>query len=453
MAPRYAGHPVLGNLLQRSRDPLGLCVDSQRELGDVVRFRMAHIHVEQMTHPDHVQHVLIDAKARYGKGVIWDKTRPLVGDGLLTSEGEEWRRRRRIVQPSFSRASLDGLVDTLVAAVSDVLAGWEAPADGGEEIAVFTRMKQLTLSMVLRSLFGVDLAEEPDEVAAAVTTTIEITNQRIQAPTPYLPWLYRLPTGTNRRFDHEMRILDRVVDGLVTQRLSGQREDPAGVQADLLDVMLASAEAEGTASARQRLRDDMMTLVLAGHETTATALSWVFHLLAQHPDVEDRVAAEIEVVLDGRVPTAADLGALSYTEAVINETMRLYPPVWALPRVALEDDEVSGFRIPRGDTVLLVPYVTHRHPDFWSDPERFDPDRFLPENAASIYRWSFVPFGAGQRQCIGNHFAMMEAKIVVVMVMQRFRLRARPGVEVVPNPYLTLRPRGSLPMRVDRVGD
>lgn len=449
MAPRYAGHPLLGNLLQRSRDPLGMCLDSQRQLGDVVRFRMAWIHVEQLTHPDHVQHVLVDARTRYGKGVIWDKTRPLVGDGLLTSEGEEWRRRRRVAQPSFSRSSLAGLVDVLAAAVSGVLADWEPPATAGNEIAVFSEMKRLTLSMVLRALFGVDLADEPDEVAAAVTTTIEVTNRRIQAPTPYLPWLYRLPTRTNRRFDHEMRILDRVVDGLVTQRLRSDRDQGTP---DLLDVMLAAADAEGTAFARQQLRDDMMTLVLAGHETTATALAWVFHLLARHPDVEDRLAAEIETVLSGRTPSAADLGALTYTEAVLNESMRLYPPVWALPRVALEDDEVSGHRIPRGDTVLLVPYVTHRHPDFWSDPERFDPDRFLPENAGSISRWAFVPFGAGQRQCIGNHFAVMEAKIVLAMVMQRFRLRSRPGVEVVPNPYLTLRPRGTMPMRVERAG-
>ena len=193
-----------------------------------------------------------------------------------------------------------------------------------------------------------------------------------------------------------------------------------------------------------------MTLLLAGHETTAAALSWTFHLLEQNPEVEATLHAEVDAALGGRTPTVADLPRLRYVGCVFEEAMRLFPPIWALPRVPREDDEVGGFRIPRGEILILVPYVTHRHPDFWPDAERFDPTRFLPERAKDRPRWAYLPFGGGQRQCVGNHFAMMEAQLVLAMVAQRFRLRGVPGVPVVPEASITLRPRGTLPMVATR---
>ncbi|WPB76418.1 cytochrome P450 [Archangium violaceum] len=446
LPPMPPGHWLWGHLPERASNPLGLYLDSQRRLGDVVRYRMGYIYVEQLTHPDHVKHVLADASARYTKGTVFDKTRPLVGNGLLTAEGDFWKRQRRLAQPAFHRERLAALGTRMTDTVSEMLPAWERAADGGTPLPVFQEMMRLTLTVAVRALFGVDVAQHTHAVGEAFTTALQVTNERIISPLPYQPWLYRLPTRSNRAFRRAVDTLDGIVRGLISQRRA------AGTQAeDLLGMLMAASDADtGDTFDDAQLRDEVMTLLLAGHETTATALAWTFHLLARHPEVEATLHAEVDAVLGGRMPTVAELPRLRYVGCVFEEAMRLYPPIWAIPRVPLEDDVVDGYRIPKGDIVILVPYVTHRHPDFWPEPERFDPTRFFPENSKDRPRWAYLPFGGGQRQCIGNNFAMMEAQLILTLVAQRFRLRGVPGVPVVPEPHVSLRPQGPMPMRVER---
>jgi len=446
LPPMPPGHWLWGHLPERARNPLGLYLDSRQRLGDMVRYRMGYIYVEQLTHPDHVKHVLADASARYTKGTVFDKTRPLVGNGLLTAEGDFWKRQRRLAQPAFHKERLAALGARMTDTLSERLPAWERAADAGTPLPVFQELMRLTLTVVVRALFGVEVGGHTDTVGEAFTTALEVTNERIISPLPYQPWLYRLPTRSNRAFRQAVDTLEGLVRGLIAQRRA------AGSQAeDLLGMLMAASDADtGDTFDDAQLRDEVMTLLLAGHETTATALAWTFHLLAQHPEVEATLHAEVDAALGGRMPTVADLPRLRYVGCVVEEAMRLYPPIWAIPRVPVEDDVVDGFRIPKGDIVILVPYVTHRHPDFWPEPERFAPTRFLPENSKDRPRWAYLPFGGGQRQCIGNNFAMMEAQLLLTLVAQRFRLRGVPGVPVVPEPLVSLRPRGPMPMRVER---
>lgn len=451
LPPMPPGHWLWGHLRERAQNPLGLFLGSRQLLGDVVRYRMGPVFVEQLTHPEHVKHVLADASARYTKGTVFDKTRPLVGNGLLTAEGDFWKRQRRLSQPSFHKERLAALAGMMTDTLLHALEDWERAAREDQPLAVFPSLMRLTLSVVVRSLFGVDVGEQLSVVAEAFTTALEITNERIISPLPYLPWLYRLPTPRNRAFSRAMARLDAIVQRIIVQRRAQQGEEAQGE--DLLGTLMAACDADtGDAFDDTQLRDEVMTLLLAGHETTATSLAWCLHLLEQHPEVERRLHAEVDAVLGGRVPTLEDLPRLRYVTCVLEEVMRLYPPIWALPRVPHEDDLVDGYRIPKGDIVLLVPYVTHRHPDFWPEPERFEPERFLPEVARTRPRWAYLPFGGGQRQCIGNAFAMMEAQLLLALVAQRYRLRGVTAEPLLPEPHVTLRPRGPLLMRVERRG-
>jgi cytochrome P450 len=446
LPPMPPGHWLWGHLPERESDPLGLYLRARQSLGDVVRFRMGPIYVEQLTHPDHVKYVLADAPARYTKGPIFHKTRPLVGNGLITAEGDFWKRQRRLAQPSFHRERLTGLGGVMTQTAAEVLEQWEPRVKAGEPVPVFTEMMRLTLLVVVRALFGVDVAEHTRELGEAFTTALEVTNERIISPLPYKPWLYRIPTQKNLAFQRAMVPLNRIVEGIIAQRRAqgGERED-------LLGMLMAARDADtGDSFDDVQLRDEVMTLLLAGHETTATALAWTFHLLEKNPEQEALLHEEVDRVLGGRVPTLEDVPKLRYTSCVFEEALRLYPAIWAIPRVAEEEDVVSGYRIPKGDLVLLVPYVTHRHPDFWPDPERFEPTRFLPENSKQRPRWAYLPFGGGQRQCIGNNFAMMEAQFILAMVAQRFSLRGVSGAPVIAEAHVTLRPRGTLPMYATR---
>ncbi|OJH36306.1 cytochrome P450 [Cystobacter ferrugineus] len=447
LPPMPPGHWLLGHLPERESDPLGLYLRGRNLLGDVVRFRMGPIYVEQLTHPDHVKYVLADAPARYTKGPIFHKTRPLVGNGLVTAEGDFWKRQRRLAQPSFHRERLAGLAGVMTETATEVLAQWEPRVGAGESVPIFPEMMRLTLLVVVRALFGVDVAEHTRELGESFTTALEITNERIISPLPYKPWLYRIPTAKNLAFQRTMVPLNRIVEGIIAQR---RARGPAGESQDLLGMLMAARDADtGDTFDDVQLRDEVMTLLLAGHETTATALAWAFHLLEKNPEQEALLHEEVDRVLGGRIPTLEDVPKLRYTSCVFEEALRLYPPIWAIPRVAEEEDVVDGYRIPKGDLVLLVPYVTHRHPDFWPDPERFEPTRFLPENSKQRPRWAYLPFGGGQRQCIGNNFAMMEAQFILAMVAQRFRLRGT-GAPVTADAHVTLRPHGTMPMYASR---
>jgi cytochrome P450 len=438
------GHWLLGHLKERRRDPLRLFSASQQLLGDVVRYRMGYIYVEQFSHPDQVRHVLVDAKDIYVKGTIWDKVKPLVGNGLVTAEGEDWKRQRRLAQPVFQHGRLEPICMIMTEVIADVLEGWNAPRQGSKTIALFSEMRKLTLTVVIRALFGTELARQLPAVAGSFVTALEVINRRIISPAPYLPWLYQVPTRDNRAFRRAVRYLNAVVEEIIRRRRSVG--EPAST--DLLALIMAAQVAEENQISPELLRDEIMTLLLAGFETSATTMTWAICLLERNPEAWSRLVAEVDLALSGRKPQFDDLAALPYTRAVLEETLRLRPAKWASPRMATRVDEVRDFQVPRGDIVILGPYVTHRHPDFWVDPEQFEPTRFLPANRTGMHRWAYFPFGAGQRKCLGMDFALMEGQLTLAMIAQRYRLQSPNKLDVRPDPYVTLRPTGEVPMLV-----
>ncbi len=439
-APGPRGHALLGSLPAYRQGRLRFFTDTAREYGGVVRVRLGPRVIHLVSHPDGIKHILQDNHRNYRKGERYDRLVPVLGRGLLTSEGEFWLRQRRLAQPAFHRQRLGAFATIMTEATAAMLARWEREAWRGQPLDIAAEMMRLTFAIVGRTLFSADVSGEADAVGQALTIALREADRRIRSTIP-LP--ERLPTARNRRVREAIRTLDGVVYNLIAARRDG-RDAREG---DLLAMLLAARDEEtGEGMSDRQLRDEVMTIVLAGHETTANALAWTWYLLSQHPEAEEHLRAEVATALSGRTPGIEDLAALSYTRMVIEEAMRLYPPAWAVGRTALVDDEIGGYRIPAGKTVVLSPYVTQRLPQFWDDPERFAPERFRPERVAARPRFAYFPFGGGPRLCIGNGFAMLEAQLIVAMVAGRYRLRLVPGQRVEPEPMVTLRPRGGLPM-------
>jgi cytochrome P450 len=422
-------------------DPLGFYQTAFRTFGDVVGFHVGPFSSMLIAHPDHIKHVLQDNNHNYVKGIVIAKLKVLIGEGLFTSEGDFWRRQRKLAQPAFHRQRLGAFVATMAAANEAMLERWEAPRRSGEIFDVAAEMSRLTLGIVGRTLFSRNLDDAADEVGHTLTEVLALMNDRTMRFMPSPLWW---PTAFNRRLAAKIRVLDRVVFDIIEAR---RRTDEA--PEDLLDMLLRARDEEtGEGMTDRQLRDEVMTFVLAGHETTAVALSWTWYLLDRHPEVAERLRAEVASALGGRTPTLEDLPRLRYGRMVVEEAMRLYPPVWGFFRQALAADTLGEHTVPKGALVLMSPYVTHRHPGVWEDPERFDPERFAAERVRERPRFAYLPFSGGPRLCIGNEFALMEAQLAVAMTVQRYRLRLVPGARVVPESRVTLRPRGGLPMTV-----
>jgi len=420
-------------------DPIDYLLASFRTFGDVVCTRALPFRSLFLAHPEHIKHVLQDNARNYVKGIVIAKLKVLIGEGLFTSEGDFWRRQRRLAQPAFHRDLLIGFVTTMTRTTATMLDRWEVRARTATPFDVAADMSALTLGIVGRALFSRVLDGDADEVGQALTAALAIVNERAIRFLPSPLWW---PSAANRRLRHSIAVLDRVVYDIVEARRRTDRQD-----ADLLAMLLVARDEEtGAGMTDRQLRDEVMTFLLAGHETTAVALTWTWYLLDQNPAVAERLRAEVAAAIGTRTPTVEDLPRLRYVRMVIEEAMRLYPPVWGFMRQAIGPDEVGGFTIPKRSVVTISPYVTHRHPAFWDDPERFDPERFAPERVRSRPRFAYLPFSGGPRLCIGNEFALMEAQLVVAMTLQRYRLRLVPGTRVVPESRLTLRPRDGLPM-------
>jgi len=414
------------------RDPLGFVTEAQRRFGDVARIPLWHRTFYLVSHPDGVRHVLIDNARNYGKDTAtFSKLRSLFGAGLLTSDGEDWLRRRRIAQPAFGRERLAAIVPVVVQATAAMIARWSA--QGPEPIDAAREMTRLTLEIVVAALLGGNLGEGNEQVAGAVSEIVHQTKRRIES---LIDLSAILPTLSNLRARRARRLLDRVVDRLVTR--------PAGEGTDLLARLRQASEAQG----RGALRDEVMTMFVAGHETTANLLTWTLYEIARNPCVGRRAAAESREVLAGRAPGWDDLAPLAFTKRVLQESMRLHPPVWLVERSAKEDDMIGGCLIPAGATVAVSQYVTHRRPGCWREPERFDPDRFTPERLEGLPRCAFFPFGGGAQQCIGGQFAMMEAQIVLAMVAQSCAVGLVNDRPVEADAGVTLRPREPIPLSI-----
>lgn len=434
-------HPLLGALFALRDDRLGAML----EMGtahDIARFRIVHQPAVLLSHPDAIQHVLIDNARNYEKHTFgYKRMKVVLGNGLVTSEGDFWLRQRRIAQPAFHRRRIEGFADLMTRAATDMVAQW--PEDG--ILPLDREMMRVTLRVVGESLLSRDVSADADEVGDAIGVALEHVMKRITTPWS-LP--ERVPTPGNLRFRRAMATLDRVVGEILSER---RRAALAGEQArgDLLDMLLGSQDAEtGEFMNDVQLRDEVMTIFLAGHETTAMALTWTIHLLTLHPEMQEAVAREVDEVLGGRPPTLEDFGRLALTGRVVDESMRLFPPVWVIARRAREADRVMGQPIEPGDYVFLSPWVTHRRAELWPDPERFDPDRFLPERSSERHRFAYFPFSGGRRKCIGDHFALLEARLILAVMLQRARFERVPGPAPIPEPLITLRPRHGLNVAV-----
>lgn len=433
----------VGVMPQFRADALGTFLHMRESYGDALRFRfMLHFYGYAFFHPDHVEHILVDNNRNYVKrgGPGNELLRPVVGNGLLTSDGDFWLRQRRLVQPAFHRRRIAAFSTTMTHAARAMLDRWASRAGTGEPWDVAEEMMRLTLEIAGRTLFSVDLTGEAETIGDAFVAA----SQKVidYSTIPYgslflrMPFMPGVPT-----LNRNVAALDGVVNGLIAERrqhrLAGQ-----GESADLLDMLMDARDEEtGATMTDEQLRDEVMTLMLAGHETTALALSWAFYLLSQHPQVRERLETEVDAVLGDRTPTMEDIPALTYTAQVLDEVLRLYPPAYLLSRFTIADDVVGGYDLPAGSVLSLSPYVTHRHPEFWPEPESFDPDRFTPQRQAERPRFAYFPFGGGPRQCIGNRFALTEAILVLAMVTQQFRLDLVPGHPIALEPLITLRPK------------
>ena len=443
-APGPRGTLLLGSLAEFRAGPIALFEALQRDYGDIVRFRLGPREILLLCHPQHIRYVLKTNHRNYGKqtrGI--QKLKGILGDGLLTADGPHWLRQRRIASPTFRPKNISVFAQKMTAAGEVLLGGWSAKEQEVITLDVHKEMMEVTLRIAGDTLFSADVTKEAKSLADAMSTAMEITQERVGR---LIDLPESLPTPSNRRFRSAMSVLDTVVLGMIEAR----RSKP-GDYTDLLSMLLEAKDEEtGEGMDDAGLKDEVLTLLLAGHETTANALSWLWYLLSENPAQRERLHAELDQVLGGRCPGLADLAALQFTEQVIREALRLMPPGWLFGRAPIEDDVVGGHRVAAGTLVMISPYITHRHPEFWPEPERFDPDRFLPTETASRDPFSYFPFSGGPRSCIGSHFAMMEMKLLVAQIAGSFTLDLVPGHPIELEQLVTLRPKHGLQMTIRR---
>ena len=426
--PSKRGHFLLGNMLAVQRNPTDFLLKLRSEYGDLARYPVAiWKDIYLFSHPAAVRHVLVTNQKNYS---VMLRSRmmlkPIMGNGLLTNEGPSWLLSRRLMQPAFHHKFVAHFAELILRITNSTLGSWHDYAKRGEPLDIKEQMNSLTLEIVAKALFGSEL--EIETFSQAWATLQDSIVKRISSP--WLP-LLGVVAPKNRQFRQRTRVLHQMVSQVISKR----RQIP---HSDWLSELAERLDTHELAHTNQ-LRDEVMTLLIAGHETTTMLLTWAFYLVSTHPDVYCKLTQEIAIVLAGRQPEAEDLMKLPYSLKVLQEAMRLYPPVWVMFRKALADDVVLGYQIPKGARVTLSPFVTHRHPDYWSEPTRFNPDRTQVPTA-------YFPFGYGARQCIGQHFALLTAQLVLIMVTQRYQLQLTKNFKPTFNHQITLQPKESICM-------
>jgi cytochrome P450 len=435
------GHvPFVGNLPQIvSEGVLPFFLRCQQEYGDHFTVKMGKTTMHVLCRPEHAQRVLWTEKERYRKDGMYDEVRKLTGQGLLTLQDEPWKARRRLMQPSFHRRRILELIDAMVRCTQTRIEAWREQYPTGSRFDLHEEMMKLTLDVVGETLFGVDLSGSASESAHAFGDALTILGNRGNYPVAAPDWV---PTPANRKLKRALQLLDDETFRVIAEARATEERAPT-----LLAMLLDAVDEEtGEGLTDPELRNEVITLFLAGHETTALLLSWGVTLLTEQPDAEPPLHDEVERVLQGRAPDAASLRELDYTHRLVHEFLRLRSPVWSLGRDCPEGDVIDGVRIEPGDGVLPFVYAIHRHPDFWQDPERVDPDRWLNERRKARNKWAFLPFSQGERQCIGNQFSLTEAAIVLSMLSQVCRLKAVSIPD--PNPAITYRPGGAIEVEI-----
>jgi cytochrome P450 len=415
-------------------------MEGWRQCGNVWRFA-GPLPLNIVTDPDGVQHILEENAANYQHPPLFTRNLSVVmGEGIITTEGDNWMRRRRLIQPAFHKEAMPGFAAVMVESIGHLLDRWQALAERGEVIDVRREMTKLALTVLARGLFSVDWSTDADEIAGWIQTEISHVGARQRSPIP-IPETIPLPS--NKRF---LEARERM-DGYVFRHIAERRRTEPGN--DLLAMLMQVRDADtGEGMTDRQIRDEITTLFIAGHDTTASALTWIFYLLSKNPAVRDRLRGEVTGVLGERMPTMEDVSNLPYNKWVIQEALRLYPPLWALPRMPIEDDEICGYRIPGGAFVLVVPFVTHRNPAYWENPEGFEPERFSPERSAGRPRYAYYPFAGGPRGCIGFPFTMLEMQLALAAIIQRYQLDLFPGFSISYQTDISLNPKSGLPMYI-----
>jgi cytochrome P450 len=429
----------MGNLPDYARDPLTFFTKVVQKYGDFVPLRFGPVRTFALHHPDLIEQMLVTQYRNFTKGKVLRRNRTLFGNGLLVSEGEFWRRQRKLAQPAFHRDRIAAYGEVMVECAQEMLAGWKE----GEQRDLHTEMMALTLEIVTRTLFSASSQEKTEIVGEALHQAQESVMERMKGLMLLPEWL---PARANRQMRRAVSQLDAIVYGFIRER----REQPQNHQ-DLLSMLLqAQDEDDGSVMTDKQLRDEALTLYLAGHETTSIALTFAWYLLAQHPEAEARLQQELAEVLQGRPPTVEDRARLPFTEGVILETMRLFPPAWATARNALADCEIGGYHIPAKSLLITTQWVMHRDPRYFDDPEAFRPERWADDLIRRLPKHVYFPFGSGPRVCIGNTFALMEGILLLATIAPHFRFLPQPDYSPQLQAAITLRPRNGLPMRLCR---
>ena len=415
-----------GTVRELVRNPLSYFLSITQQYGDIVCYRPAPDPAYLINHPNYIHHVLVEKHRNYSKETYTNQAfKQIIGEGLINLEGDAWMRQRRLMQPAFHHTRLEKLDGLIVQATLDMLERWQGHYHQSQPVDVAREMAALTMTITSRALFGVDLGDEVKAIGEIINEVANLTEK-----------------PRNPRLQQAAREFGAVVERIIQLRHKDFKD-----QGDLLSsLMTAQDDMSGARLNDLQLKNEVMGLLLAGHETTANALTWTIYLLSQNLWAADRLHNEIGQALNLRRPCASDLANLPYLRQVLDESLRLFPPAWIIGRRAIIDDEIGGYHVPAGTVIAICIYTLHRHPAFWENPDQFDPDRFTPERSADRNRYTYIPFSIGPRQCIGNTFGLLEASLVLACITQRFELHMSPGIEIQPQPLFVLRPNRDLLM-------
>ena len=447
--PGPKGIPLIGNiyrLFEFMHDPVGFFFKVAEKYGDddIVYFKVGPRRVYLLNNPEYIQDVLTNHYGNFVKGAAWERGKGILGEGLLTSEGNFHKRQRRLAQPAFHQHRIASYGALMIDCAEKTQDKWQ----DGSILDLYQEMYRLTLSIVAKTLFGAEIESETKDISNALSVvreewlrTIYLTNL------PLHKLIMKLPLSTFRRFNKARNRLDATIYRIIKDRRASGKD-----YGDLLSMLLLSQDEDcnGDGMTDLQVRDEVMTIFLAGHETTASSLIWVFYLISQNPEVEARLWQELDKVLDGRIPMVEDLPHLQYTRMVFAETLRIYPPVWLTTRRPLKDWKVGSYTVPADSVIVICPYLIHRNPRFYPNPLCFDPQRWTAESEANRPRFAYLPFGGGPRRCLGEHFALMESALVIATIAQRWRVKHVPGHPVEPELYVTLRPKYGMKMKLER---
>lgn len=441
--PGPAKQQLLKDLKLIRDHPHEYLLQSAKAYGDVVRFSVPGNQAYFINHPDHVKHVLQMNHRNYDKNTFqYNALSRITGQGLLTNvDAEDWLEKRRIAQPAFSKQSLQGIVPIVTASTRAMLADWEENIKGGALIDIDREMMKVALAVVAQTLFGADLSEQAHRLTGAVMEALDYLIYQTRTLGMVPGWL---PIRQNRNFKQACQKIENVVNDLIDRR------PPDNPGQDFLGILIGARDEAGTPIlSRKEIRDEVITMLIAGHETVASSLTWSWLLLSRNPGTREKIRLEAQQVLGDRQPTYEDYQQLTYTRQAYHEALRLYPPAWLISRRAIGEDQLGEFSIPGGALVIISPYTLHRRPDLWPDPDIFDPARFSETASKGRHRFGFIPFGGGPRLCIGNRFAIIEATLILAMVSRVCSLDLPPGAEVRVEALVTMRPHGGLPMKLN----